>query len=150
MLIQEQLKSAIKEAMLAKDKAVLQTLRMMSAAFKQIEIDQKIEITDEVAINELVRQIKQRQDAMRQYRQADREDLAQQEEAEIAIIQRFLPAQLSVEEMQAHVDKVIADSQMPLAISSMGALMGILKKDLQGKADMAAVSAYLRQKLQAS
>ncbi|ABQ14233.1 GatB/YqeY domain-containing protein [Dichelobacter nodosus] len=150
MLIQEQLKSAIKEAMLAKDKAVLQTLRMMSAAFKQIEIDQKIEITDEVAINELVRQIKQRQDAMQQYRQADREDLAQQEEAEIAIIQRFLPAQLSVEEMQAHVDKVIADSQMPLAISSMGALMGILKKDLQGKADMAAVSAYLRQKLQAS
>lgn len=150
MLIQEQLKSAIKEAMLAKDKAVLQTLRMMSAAFKQIEIDQKIEITDEVAINELVRQIKQRQDAMQQYRRADREDLAQQEEAEIAIIQRFLPAQLSVEEMQAHVDKVIADSQMPLAISSMGALMGILKKDLQGKADMAAVSAYLRQKLQAS
>lgn len=150
MSIQDNVQAAIKEAMRAKNKEALQTLRMVSAAFKQIQVDKQLEITDEVALNELVRQVKQRQDAARQFHETGREDLAEKEEAEIKIIQRFLPQALTKEEMQAHVDKVLADSGLPHEIASLGKLMPQLKNDLQGRADMAEVSQYLRQKLQSA
>ena len=91
MSIRENVNAAIKTAMINKDKATLQTLRLISAAFKQIEVDQRVEITDDIALRELVRQVKQRQDAAKQYRDAARLDLAEHEEAEIVIIQQFLP-----------------------------------------------------------
>ena len=94
MSIRENVNAAIKAAMINKEKATLQTLRMVSAAFKQIEVDQRVEITDEIALRELVRQVKQRQDAAQQFRTANRLDLAEHEEAEIAIIQQFLPQAL--------------------------------------------------------
>lgn len=148
MNIQEALKAATKEAMLAKDKATLQILRMLSAALKQIEIDKQIEVTEEVALNEMVRQIKQRQDAASQFRANGRDDLAANEEAEIQVIRRFLPAQLSAAEMQAEVDRLFAESGLPQESASLGKLMPALKAALNGRADMAAVSQYLRQKLQ--
>ena len=101
MSIRENVNAAIKAAMINKEKATLQTLRMVSAAFKQIEVDQRVEITDEIALRELVRQVKQRQDAAQQFRTANRLDLAEHEEAEIAIIQQFLPQALSEDEIRA-------------------------------------------------
>lgn len=141
--------AAIKEAMVAKDKETLQTLRTISAAFKQIEVDRRIEVGDDIALTELVRQVKQRQDAASQFKNAGRDDLASQEEREIAIIQRFLPEALSEAEMHAHVDKVLAASDLPREMKSMGALMAELKSELEGRADMAEVSKYLRSRLQA-
>lgn len=150
MSIRDSVNAAIKEAMRAKDKASLQTLRLISAAFKQIEVDQRIEISDEVATAELVRQVKQRQDAAKQFTDAGRNDLADNEQAEIVIIQQFLPEQMDEEAIKAHVDEALAASSLPLEMASMGPLMAQLKPQLQGKADMGAVSKYLRQKLQSS
>ena len=124
-------------------------LRTISAAFKQIEVDRRIEVGDDIALTELVRQVKQRQDAMSQFRNAGRDDLAAQEEREIAIIQRFLPEAMGEAEMHAHVDKTLAESGLPCEMKSMGALMAMLKSDLEGRADMAEVSKYLRSRLQA-
>ena len=150
MSIRDNVNAAIKAAMINKGKATLQTLRMVSAAFKQIEVDQRIEITDEIALRELVRQVKQRQDAARQFRDASRIDLAEHEEAEIAIIQQFLPQALSEDEIRAEVEKALAASGLPREMASMKPLMATLKSALEGRADMAFVSQYLRTLLQNS
>lgn len=136
--------------MVNKEKATLQTLRMISAAFKQIEVDQRVEITDEIALRELVRQVKQRQDAAKQFRDANRLDLAENEEAEIAIIQQFLPQALSEDEIRAEIDKVFAASGLPREMASMKLLMATLKPALEGRADMAFVGQYLRSLLQSA
>ena len=149
MSIRDNVNAAIKAAMINKEKATLQTLRMVSAAFKQIEVDQRIEITDEIALRELVRQVKQRQDA-RQFRDASRIDLAEHEETEIAIIQQFLPQALSEDEIRAEVEKALAASGLPREMASMKPLMATLKPALEGRADMAFVSQYLRTLLQNS
>lgn len=148
MSIKEQLNTAIKQAMVAKDKLALQTLRMVSAAFKQIEVDQRIEVTDEIAIRELVRLVKQRQDAAKQYRDASRIDLAEQEEAEILLIQPFLPKALSEEEVYIEIERVFNDLALPKAMSSMRPLMDAIKPKLEGRADMAKVSQMVRVLLQ--
>ncbi len=150
MSIRDNVNAAIKTAMVNKEKATLQTLRMISAAFKQIEVDQRVEITDEIALRELVRQVKQRQDAAKQFRDANRLDLAENEEAEIAIIQQFLPQALSEDEIRAEIDKVFAASGLPREMASMKPLMATLKPALEGRADMAFVGQYLRSLLQAS
>ena len=150
MSIRDNVNAAIKAAMINKEKATLQTLRMASAAFKQIEVDQRIEITDEIALRELVRQVKQRQDAARQFRDASRIDLAEHEETEIAIIQQFLPQALSEDEIRAEVEKALAASGLPHEMASMKPLMATLKPALEGRADMAFVSQYLRTLLQNS
>lgn len=149
MTIREQVNAAIKAAMIAKDKEQLQTLRSLSAAFKQIEIDQRIEITDEVALRELVRQVKQRQESAKQFREAEREALAEKEESEIKIIRQFMPEEIGEAELKAHVDKLLASTDLPKTMQSMGALMNQLKSELEGKADMSVVSTYLRQQLNA-
>lgn len=148
MSIRENVNVAIKTAMINKDKATLQTLRLISAAFKQIEVDQRVEITDDIALRELVRQVKQRQDAAKQYRDAARLDLAEHEEAEIVIIRQFLPQALGEDEIRAEVDKALAASGLPRTMASMKPLMAVLKPELEGRADMAFVSQYLRTLLQ--
>lgn len=148
MSIRENVNAAIKTAMVNKDKATLQTLRLISAAFKQIEVDQRVEITDDIALRELVRQVKQRQDAAKQYRDAARLDLAEHEEAEIVIIQQFLPQALSEDEVRTEVDAVLTASGLPRTMASMKPLMAELKPKLEGRADMAFVSQYLRTLLQ--
>lgn len=145
MSIQQAINQAIKEAMIAKDKATLQTLRMVTASFKQIEVDQRIEITDEIALRELGRLVKQRRESIKQFEAGNRPDLAQQEEAEIAIIQRFLPQQLTPEEVEAIIHQTLAESGLPKAPSSMGALMAQLKTRLEGKTEMGKVSQMLTQ-----
>lgn len=145
MSIQQAINQAIKEAMIAKDKATLQTLRMVTASFKQIEVDQRIEITDEIALRELSRLVKQRRESIKQFEAGNRPDLAQQEEAEIAIIQLFLPQQLTPEEVEAIIHQTLAESGLPKAPSSMGALMAQLKTRLEGQTEMGKVSQMLTQ-----
>mgnify|MGYP000931300718 CR=1 FL=1 len=144
MGVRDEVNQAIKAAMIAKDKLTLQTLRMVSAAFKQIEVDKRVEISDEIARRELVRLLKQRQESARQFREANRLDLAEQEEAEITVIQRFLPAALSETEMKALVDRLVADSGLPRTMASMRALMDLVRPQLEGRADLGQVGQYLR------
>lgn len=146
-MILENIQNAIKDAMRAKDKDALQTLRMLSAAIKQIKVDKKLsdaDLTDELVINELVRQNKQRLDAAKQYRDNGRDDLALKEEAEIAIITSFLPKQLSKEEVLQIIQDTFNKSGLSREIASLGKLMPSLKSQLNGRADMSEVSSYLR------
>ena len=147
-MILENIQNAIKDAMRAKDKEQLQTLRMLSAAFKQIKVDKKLsdnDLTDELLMTELMRQCKQRQDAAKQFRENGRDDLALKEDFEISIIKKFLPEQLEASEIKKIIEEVFVKSGLGREQSSLGKLMPELKKQLNGRADMSEVSSYLRE-----
>ncbi len=130
------------------DKARLGTIRMILAAIKQIEVDERIELDDNRIIAVLDKMLKQRRESIRQYRDANRQDLAEIEEAEIQIIQDFLPKALSTEEIQKLIDQAISETGAS-SIKDMGKVMGILKPKMQGRADMAVVSAQIKTALSA-
>ena len=144
--IKEQLNNAVKDAMRAKDKLRLGTLRMATAAIKQIEVDERIEVDDTRALAVLDKLIKQRKDAATQYTDANRQDLADQELAEAAILQEFMPQALSEDEINALIDKAIADSGAE-SMKDMGKVMAVLKPQIQGRADMGQVSQTVRSRL---
>jgi uncharacterized protein YqeY len=139
-------KAATKAAMKARDKDRLATLRLIQSEFKRIEVDERIEIDDARALGILDKMVKQRRDSATQYTDAGRDELAAQENAEIAVIQEFLPAQLSEDELAALVDGAIASVDAD-GMAAMGAVMGKLKPQLQGRADMGAVSKLVKAKL---
>ena len=140
------IKAEMKAAMRAKDKLRLGTIRLIQAEFKRIEVDERIDVSDERAIVVLDKMLKQRRDSSQQYKDAGREELAAQEDLEIAIIQEFLPAQLSEDEINSMIDDAIASSDAS-GMQAMGAVMGQLKPQLQGKADMGAVSQMVKARL---
>ena len=140
------IKAEMKAAMRAKDKPRLGTIRLIQAEFKRIEVDERIEVSDERAIAVLDKMLKQRRDSSQQYKDAGREELAAQEDLEITIIQEFLPAQLSEDEINSMIDDAIAGSDAS-GMQAMGAVMGQLKPQLQGKADMGAVSQMVKARL---
>ncbi|MEP4485977.1 MAG: GatB/YqeY domain-containing protein [Halioglobus sp.] len=140
------IKAEMKAAMRAKDKPRLGTIRLIQAEFKRIEVDERIEVSDERALAVLDKMLKQRRDSSQQYKDAGREELAAQEDLEIGIIQEFLPAQLSEDEINSMIDDAIANSGAS-GMQAMGAVMGQLKPQLQGKADMGAVSAMVKARL---
>ena len=140
------IKAEMKAAMRAKDKPRLGTIRLIQAEFKRIEVDERIEVSDERAIVVLDKMLKQRRDSSQQYKDAGREELAAQEDLEISIIQEFLPAQLSEDEINSMIDDAIASSDAS-GMQAMGAVMGQLKPQLQGKADMGAVSQMVKARL---
>ena len=142
----EQVKAAMKVAMKAREKETLATIRLILAELKRVEVDERIEIDDARAIGIMDKMVKQRRDSASQYRDADRSDLADQEDAEIAIIQTFLPEQLSAEEIDAMIDETLANMDAN-GIAAMGPLMGALKPQLQGRADMRKVSQRVKAKL---
>ena len=142
----EQVKAAMKAAMKAREKQTLATIRLIQAEFKRVEVDERIEIDDDRALSIMDKMVKQRRDSAKQYRDAERPELAEQEDAEIAIIQTFLPAQLSAEEIDAMIDDALADIDAE-GMAAMGALMGKLKPQLQGRADMGEVSKRVKAKL---
>jgi hypothetical protein len=142
----EQVKAAMKAAMKAREKQTLATIRLIQAEFKRVEVDERIEIDDDRALSIMDKMVKQRRDSAKQYRDAERPELADQEDAEIAIIQTFLPAQLSAEEIDAMIDDALADIDAE-GMAAMGALMGKLKPQLQGRADMGEVSKRVKAKL---
>ena len=142
----EQVKAAMKVAMKAREKETLATIRLILAELKRVEVDERIEIDDARAIAIMDKMVKQRRDSASQYRDADRPELADQEDTEISIIQTFLPAQLSAEEIDAMIDETLANMDAS-GIAAMGALMGKLKPQMQGRADMGKVSQRVKTKL---
>jgi uncharacterized protein YqeY len=136
----------MKAAMRAKDKERLSTVRLILAEFKRIEVDERIEIDDARALVVLDKMVKQRRDSAEQYTNADRPELADKENAEITVIQEFLPTQLDEAELNALIDAAIAASDAS-GMAAMGSVMGQLKPQIQGRADVGAVSKLVKQRL---
>jgi len=136
----------VKAAMKAKDKARLGVLRLITAAIKQREVDERITLNDEQVLAVLEKMIKQRKDSITQYEKAGRDELAQQEAFEIGIIQDYMPEQLSDDEIDALIAEAISSSGAE-SMKDMGKVMGLLKPKLAGRADMGAVSAKIKAKL---
>ncbi len=137
------LTEAMKEAMRNKDKDRLGVIRMALAAFKQVEVDERIEVDEARSVTLLDKMLKQRKDSYQQYSDAGRDDLAQVEAFEMTIIKEFLPEALSDEE----IDQLIQDTLAQTGASEMkdmGKVMGILKAQVQGKADMGEVSKKIK------
>ena len=139
-------KAAMKAAMKARDKERLGTIRLIQAEFKRIEVDERIELDDARALAVLDKMVKQRRDSVQQYSDAGRTELADKELAEIAVLQEFLPAQLAEDEILALIDDAIAASGAS-GMQAMGPVMGQLKSQLQGRADMGAVSKLVKSRL---
>ena len=136
----------MKSAMKAKDKDALKAVRMILGAIKQKEVDDRIELDDTQVLAVIQKMVKQRKDSISQFKDAGRTDLVDIEEAELVIINNYMPAQLSEAEIATAVDKAIADTGAS-SMQDMGKLMGVLKGQLGGKADMGTVSAHIRSKL---
>ena len=144
--LRDTIKAAMKVAMKARDKERLGTIRLILADFKRIEVDERIEIDDARAITVMDKMLKQRRDSAQQYTDAGREELAAQELLEIGHIQEFLPTQLSEAELTEMMDAAIAASGAT-GMQAMGAVMGQLKPQLQGRADIGAVSQMVKSRL---
>ena len=142
----EQIRAEMKAAMKARDKQRLGTIRLIQAEFKRIEVDERIEVDNDRAIAVLDKMVKQRRDSAQQYKDAGRAELEAQEVFEIAVLQEFMPAQLSEEELVAMVDAAIAASGAT-GMQAMGPVMGQLKPQLQGRADIGAVSKLVKARL---
>ncbi len=146
MTLKAKIQEDIKQAMRAKDSTKLTTLRMITAAIKQIEVDQQIEVDEAMIISILTKMVKQRKDAAKIYHDANRNDMAEKEEAEITLLQEYLPKMLSDAEIdqaiQAAITQVGAED-----MKQMGKVMGLLKNSLAGKADMSIVSKLLKDAL---
>ncbi|MCX4189713.1 GatB/YqeY domain-containing protein [Methylophaga sp. OBS3] len=138
----------IKVAMRAKEKERLATLRQITAAIKQLEVDNRQDLSDDDVIVVLTKMTKQRKDSLAQFEQAGREDLAVVERSELAIIEEFLPTPLTEAELEAAIASAIAESGAS-SIKDMGAVMNVLRPQVQGRADMGAVSSQVKAVLSA-
>ena len=139
-------KDAVKAAMRAKEKERLSALRLITAEFKRVEVDERIEIDDARALAILDKMSKQRRDSIAQYEAAGRDDLAAVEQFEISVLNEFLPEALSEEELAKLVADAIAQSGAA-SMQDMGKVMGILKPQVQGRADMAQISQLVKSQL---
>ncbi|HEY9149349.1 MAG: GatB/YqeY domain-containing protein [Gammaproteobacteria bacterium] len=146
MPLKDRIQQAVKDAMRSGDKRRLGTARLITAAIKQREVDERIELDDEQIVLVLDKMCKQRRESLEQYRKANREDLAEQEEYELGVLKEFLPEPLSEAEIDALIDAAVTDTGAA-GIKDMGKVMGILKPQLQGRADMGAVSARIKARL---
>ena len=144
--IYQRVTAEVKVAMKARDKSRLGALRLILADFKRIEVDERIELDDERVLVILDKMIKQRKDSLKQFEDAGREDLASQEALEIAVIADFLPDQLSDDEVSGVVKAAIAETGAS-SMQDMGKVMAIVKPQVQGKADMGAVSGLVKAQL---
>ena len=136
----------MKAAMKGGEKARLSVIRLINAAIKQREVDERIELSDEQVLAVLDKMVKQRRDSIKQYTDAGRTDLADVEKAEIEVIQDYLPAALSGDEIAAIIEQAIADTGAA-SMADMGKVMGKIKPQVQGRADMGAVSGLVKAKL---
>lgn len=146
MLLKDRITDDMKTAMRAKDAARLSAIRFLQAAIKQKEVDERI-VADDAAVLAIVEKlIKQRRDSIAQFEQAGRTDLADKEKAELALLQGYLPQQLSDAELAAAIDAAVAEAGAGGA-TAMGKVMAILKPRIAGRADVAKASALVKQKL---
>jgi uncharacterized protein YqeY len=145
-VLKQQITDAMKAAMKGGHKARLGVVRLMLAAIKQREVDERIELDDSQVLAVLDKMVKQRRDSIQQYGDAGRDDLATVEAAEIDVIQEFLPTALSETEISAIIEAAIAETGAE-SMRDMGKVMGIVKPQVQGRADVGQVSGLVKQKL---
>jgi uncharacterized protein YqeY len=146
MTLKAQIYDDMKTAMKSGDKDRLKVVRLILAAIKQIEIDTRTEMDDPAVLAVLNKMVKQRRDSVTQFQDGNRDDLADIELAEIVVLEDYLPEQLSDAELDQMVDKAIADTGAE-SIRDMGKVMGQVKAQAQGRADMAAVGAKVKARL---
>jgi uncharacterized protein len=144
--IKGQITEDMKTAMRAQDKERLATIRLILAALKQREVDERIELTDADVLATLDKMLKQRRESVTQYEAAQRQDLADKEIAEMKLIQHYLPTALSAEEINSLIDAAIQETNAA-NIRDMGKVMGIIKPKIQGRADVATVSNQVKDRL---
>ncbi len=144
--LKQQLTNAMKDAMRAKDKLRLGTVRLALAEVKKIEVDERIEPDDTRITAVLEKMIKQRRESVKQYEAGGRQDLADQETAEIAVLQDFMPQQLSTEEVDAIIKGAMQDTGAS-SMADMGKVMAAVRPAVLGRADMAAISQQIKQQL---
>ncbi len=143
MSLKEKITEDMKNAMRAKEAARLATIRLLTSAIKQKEVDERIEVNDEHVLSIIEKMIKQRKDSITQFEAGGRQDLADIEKSELAILSTYMPAALSEAEVQAEVQAAVAASGAA-GPQDMGKVMAILKPKLAGRADMTAVSAIVK------
>ena len=148
MSLKNQIKEDMKSAMKAGEKDRLKVVRLIMAAIKQIEVDKRIELEDAGVLEVLNRMVKQRRDSVEQFEKGGREDLVQIERDEIAVLKAYLPEQLSSDELSAMVNEVI-EATGAQGMKDMGKVMGQIKTRAAGRADMGAVSAAVKERLNA-
>lgn len=142
-LILDRIKDDMKASMKGGNKARLAVIRLILAAIKQVEVDERIELDNDRVIQVLDKMLKQRRESIRQYADAGRNDLVEIEEAEILVIQDFLPQPLTEAEIDSMIKEAVAESGAA-SIKDMGKVMGLLKAKMQGRADMAIVGAKIK------
>ena len=146
MTLKERITEDMKNAMRAGEKERLGTIRLVLAAIKQREVDERITLDDTQVLAALEKMIKQRKESITQFESGGRADLVAKEKAELAVLQAYLPEQMSDAEIDAVIAEAVAASGAT-SIKDMGKVMGLVKAKAQGKADMGAVSARIKQKL---
>ncbi|ADV26055.1 hypothetical protein Psesu_0193 [Pseudoxanthomonas suwonensis 11-1] len=146
MSLKQRLTEDMKAAMKGGDKDTLGVIRLVNAAIKQKEVDERVELDDAAVLAVLDKMVKQRRDSVSQYEGAGREDLAAVERAEIVVIERYLPAKLDEAAILAAINAAIAQTGAA-GPADMGKLMGVLKPQLAGQADMGQVSALVKRRL---
>ena len=146
MSLKERITEDMKAAMRAGEKERLGTVRMILAAIKQREVDERVNLDDAQVLAVLDKMVKQRKESVAQFATGGRADLVAKEQAEIALLQQYMPAQLSAAEIESLISKAIASTGAS-SMKDMGKVMGALKSELAGRADMSAVSARIKQML---
>ena len=143
MSLKEKISEDMKTAMRAKDSGRLATIRLLTAAIKQKEVDERIDVSDEQVLAIIEKMIKQRKDSISQFEAGGRQDLADIEKAELVVLNAYMPAQMSEVEVQAEVTAAVA-AVGAAGPQDMGKVMGVLKPKLAGRADITAVSAMVK------
>jgi len=146
MSLRQQIQDDMKEAMRSRDAERLGCIRLLLAAIKQKEVDERITLEDAAIVALTDKLIRQRRESIAAFRQAQREDLAAKEEAEIAVLQHYMPSAASEQEIAQSIDAALRDSGAA-GLADMGKVMGLLKSALAGRADLAAVSQRVRARL---
>ena len=146
MSLREQITADMKEAMRARDTARLEAVRLLRAAIQRREVDEQIELTDDEVLSVIQKMIKQGRDSIEQFEKGDRQDLVEKETAMLTVLEPYLPDALSDEDLAALIAEALIHTNAE-SMRDMGQVMGWLKPKLQGKADMATVSALVREKL---
>lgn len=146
MMIKDRINNDLKDAMRARDKQKVDTLRLITAAIKQIEVDERIEVDEERLLVILDKMVKQRKESIAQFQAANRSDLVDQEQFELEIINHYLPEPLSDTEIEALINDALTATNAA-KMSDMGNVMALLKPQMQGRADMSQVSKMIKAKL---
>tara|TARA_B110000967_G_C18522993_1_gene381966 strand:+ start:130 stop:576 length:447 start_codon:yes stop_codon:yes gene_type:complete len=146
MSLKETINEDMKNAMRSKDTALLGTIRLLQAAIKQKEVDERIELDDSTIIPIIEKMLKQRNDSIDAFKKAERADLVLKEEFEVSVLKGYMPEQMNLSDVQSVIDDVIKEVGAS-SMKDMGPVMTKVKEKLAGKADMAAVSKFIKDKL---